>query len=122
MGLITQAALALTLGAASLGWEVRYAVRYDAGLFERVAARRHLAPAPCMAAHPTVPLGAWLLVEGREGVRLRCKVVDTSEAADRALHMAMRIIEVDPASGAQLCGVGWQGNASECPVKVTSVP
>lgn len=101
-----------------VGAETRYAVRYAPGVFEQVARNRGMEPAPCMVASPVHPLGAWLLVEGRTGRRLRCKVVDVSAPADRQRHIRLHRIEVDPRSGAILCGAQWQGRAAECPVKV----
>lgn len=116
MGLVTQAALALAMGAAMTGADIRFAVRYSPGLMEQVARNRGMEPQACMVAHPTEPIGAWLLVEGK--TRLRCQVVDTSAPADRARHIRLKRIEVDPKSGAQLCGARWQGKASECRVLV----
>ena len=116
MGLVAQAVLAVSMGAAMVGADVRSVVRYDPGVFEQVAARRGMAAQSCMVAHPTAPIGSWLLVEGK--ARLRCQVVDTSAPADRARHIRLRRIEVDPASGAKLCGARWTGNARECKVKV----
>lgn len=119
MGLVAHAALALALGAALVGADVRYAVRYAPGIFEQVAERRGIEPVSCMVAHPTEPIGTWLIVEGvRTGVRLRCRVLDVSAPADRARHIRLKRIEVDPASGAKLCGAQWHGKASECMVRV----
>lgn len=98
------------------GADVRYAVRYAPGVFETVARNRGMAPQACMVAHPTVPIGTWLLIEGK--ARLRCQVVDTSAPQDRARHIRLRRIEVDPVSGAALCGAQWRGKASECMVRV----
>lgn len=116
MGLVAHTVTVLSLGAALVGADVRYAVRYSPGVFERVAAHRGMAVQSCMVAHPTAPIGAWLLVEGK--ARLRCQVVDTSQPKDRPRHIRLRRIEVDPASGARLCGARWQGKASECRVLV----
>lgn len=116
MGLVAHAALTLSLGAALTGADVRWAVRYSPGLMEQVARNRGMQPTACMVAHPTAPLGSWLIVAGQ--ARLRCQVVDTSAPQDKARHIRLRRIEVDPASGARLCGVRWQGKASECMVRV----
>lgn len=83
-----------------------------------VARNRNMPIENCMVASPVHPLGQWLLVEGRAGRRLRCKVVDVSAPQDRARHIRTKRIEVDPASGAILCGQSWQGRAVECPVRV----
>lgn len=99
-----------------VGADVRYAVRYAPGLFEQVARNRGMQPVACMVAHPTAPIGTWLLIEGK--ARLRCQVVDTSAPQDKARHIRLRRIEVDPESGAVLCGAQWQGKASECQVLV----
>lgn len=114
--MVAHAAVALALGAALVGADTRFAVRYAPGVFEQVAARRGMQPVACMVAHPTAPLGSWLLVEGR--VRLRCQVVDVSAPQDKARHIRLRRIEVDPKSGAKLCGETWQGNPKECTVFV----
>lgn len=116
--MVAQAALMFALGVGMTHADTRYAVRYAPGVFEMVARNRGMAVERCMVASPVHPLGAWLLVEGREGRRLRCKVVDVSAPRDRARHIKRRIIEVDPASGAVLCGKQWKGRAVECPVKV----
>lgn len=108
----------MSLGAAMMGAETRYAVRYNPGVFEAVAARRGMDVQPCMIAHPTAPIGSWLLVEGK--VRLKCQMVDVSAPQDRARHIRLKRIEVDPKSGALLCGAEWQGKASECKVLVKS--
>lgn len=101
-----------------VGADTRYAVRYAPGVFEMVARNRGMHIERCMVASPVHPLGAWLLVEGRTGRRLRCRVLDVSAPHDRAGHIKRRIIEVDPQSGAILCGTQWQGNARECTVRV----
>lgn len=100
------------------GAETRWAVRYAPGVFEQVARNRGMAVERCMVASPVHSLGAWLYVEGRTGARLRCKVLDTSKPQDRPRHIRMRTIELDPKSGAILCGIRWQGKASECRVFV----
>ena len=81
---------------------------------EAVAARRGMAIAPCMVAHPTQPIGSWLVVKGR--VALRCLVVDTSQPADRARHIRTGLIELDAKSAFQVCPHGWQGASRECDV------
>lgn len=98
--------------------DTRYAVRYAPGVFERVAQARGMSIEACMVASPIHPLGAWLIVEGPTGARLRCRVLDVSAPQDKARHIRLRRIEVDPASGRRLCGAQWQGRAVECPVKV----
>lgn len=102
-----------------VGADQRWAVRYAPGVFEQVARNRGMAVERCMVASPVHPLGAWVLVEGANtGRRLRCRVMDVSAPADRQRHIRLRRIEVDPRSGAELCGASWQGRAVECPVKV----
>lgn len=118
MGLVAHLAFVLSVGASMTGADTRFAVRYAPGVFERVAANRGMAIERCMVASPIHPLGAWLVVEGPTGARLRCKVLDVSAPQDRAGHIKRRIIEVDPRSGALLCGAQWRGKASECKVRV----
>lgn len=100
------------------GAETRYAVRYAPGVFEMIARNRGMAVERCMVASPVHDLGAWLTIEGRTGVRLKCKVLDVSSPRDRQRHIRNRIIEVDPKSGALLCGRYWKGAARECQVRV----
>ena len=118
VGLTIKACLLLSLGAGMFDSDVRFAGRYSPGGFERVAARRGMPVERCMVAHPTAALGTWLLVEGPTSKRLRCKVLDVSAPADKARHIRLKRIEVDPQSGALLCGSAWQGNPRECPVRV----
>ena len=118
MGLAAHTVLVLSLGAAMTGAETRYAVRYAPGVFEMVARNRGMTVERCMVASPVHPLGAWVYVQGQTGVRLRCKVLDVSAPQDRPRHIRQRRIEVDPHSGALLCGRQWEGKASECKVKV----
>lgn len=92
---------------------------YSEGLMERVAERRGMERAACMVAHPTAPLGTWLLVRGR--VTLRCRVTDTSQPADRARHIRTGLVELDYTSAFKVCPPGWKGASRECRVKVKSV-
>lgn len=116
--LAAQAVLVFAMGVGMVGSSTHYAVRYAPGVFEQVARNRGMAVEACMVASPTADLGTWLLVEGPTGKRLRCKVLDVSQPVDRPRHVALRRIEVDPLSGAILCGPHWQGRAVECPVQV----
>lgn len=120
VGLVVKAALVVSVGAGMMSAETRYAVRYNEGVFERVAKNRGMQVERCMVASPVHALGTWLLLEGRGG-RLRCKVLDVSAPQDRARHIRLRTIEVDYLSGFVLCGKQWKGRAVECPVKVRTL-
>lgn len=120
MGLVAQAALVLALGCGSSGWYQGYAVRYAPGKFEEVENNRGLTHVARNMASPRHPIGSWVWVEGlNTGVRLRIRVADTSKPEHKAGHIARGIFEVDPESGALLCGDWWEGNAKECPIIVS---
>ncbi len=66
MGLVVKLAAILVLGAGGI-WHEAYAVRYDVGVFGRVARNRGMSIVSCMAAHPELPLGTWIAIEGPAG-------------------------------------------------------
>lgn len=116
MGLIAQAVLAFALGVS--GWTEGRATLYAPGKMERVAAYRSMSVVPCMVAHPTQPIGSWLLVIGQQtGTRLTCRVTDTSQPWDRARHIRTGLIELDHDSALRICPPGWTGNSRECPIR-----
>lgn len=125
MGLVTQAVLAFTMGAAMVGADVGHAVRYAEGRMDHVAAVRHIDRQPCMVAWTDATdadIGRRsLLVEGiRTGKRLRCLVVDLPEYTDKpALERRNVLVELDYYSGFVICGAQWQGAAKECRVRVS---
>jgi hypothetical protein len=119
MGLIQQVVLVLTLGVAMAGADSRWAVRYNPNVMERVAHVRRMEVVPCMAAHPTYPLGTWLLIEGVDtGIREACRVTDVSHPRDRARHIRTRRIELSYAASLRICKRGWSGAARDCKVLV----
>lgn len=82
---------------------------------EEVAVRRGMAVASCMVAHPTAPIGTWLVVRGR--TVLRCRVVDTSQPVDRARHIRTGLVELDYVSARAICPRGWTGASRECGIR-----
>ena len=97
--------------------ETRFAVRYAPGVMERVSRNRKLPIVDCMLAHPTLPLGQWVWIEGQTtGAGRRCRVTDVSHPRDKARHIRTKRIELDYTSSAALCGAKWKGKATECPV------
>jgi len=99
-----------------------FSVYYPAGLFERVAANRHMAPASCMAATSRLPLGRWIDVLGqRTGVRRRCRVLDICQPSDcPALRRRRIVVELDELSSLAVCG-HLNEPARKCPVTVYEV-
>lgn len=124
MGLITQAVLALSLGAAMVGADTGYAVRYAPNRMERTAAIRQIVQQACMVAWTAATdadIGeTWLTVQGPAG-RRRCLVVDLPQARDKpSLVRRDILVELDYESGRAICGAQWRGKASECRVLVQS--
>lgn len=115
MGLTVKLALLLSMGAS--GWTEGRATMYAPGLMERVAANRGMRTAPCMVAHPQVPIGEWLIIRGSSGLILRCRVTDTSQPQHRARHIKIGLVELDYASAKRLCGPLWTGNSRECQIQ-----
>ena len=96
-----------------------HAPHYARNLMDRVAARRDLAPAPCMVSSPRYAIGSFVYVYGKQTGALRhCKVVDVSADADRARHIRTgREVELDYAVTAAICGTT-RGSVAECGVIV----
>lgn len=90
-------------------------MRYDPGVFGEVARNRGMSIVPCMASHPTLPLGTWIEVEGPVGTDI-ARVTDTSAPKDRERHIRTRRIEFSYGCSRHICGQHWQGAAAECPV------
>jgi hypothetical protein len=109
--------------AALNGWTVREASapRYDPGVMQNVAIWRGLTPVPCMVSSPIVGISEWAFVYGKNTGALRyCKIVDTSEAIDRARHIrTKRFIEVSFENAVLFCGHTTERPES-CPVIVVS--
>lgn len=122
MGLVAHLAVVLSLGAAMVGADVGYAVRYAPGRMGRTADIRGIARQGCMVAWTHAmdrDIGeTWLTVDGPAG-RRRCLVVDLPQPRDRpGLVKRNVIVELDFESGRIVCGARWQGKASECKVLV----
>jgi hypothetical protein len=115
--------LRLLLLAAMNGWTITegYAPRYDPGGMAHVANMRGLTHARCMVSSPTVGIAEWVYVVSKNNGAVRyCKVVDTSEAIDRARHIrTRRIVELSFADARALCGHTTEPPES-CPVMVIS--
>jgi hypothetical protein len=129
-GLAIQAALALALGA---GGDLRWAVRYDPGLMEHMAAKHGLVATGCHFAHPTLPIGTRARIEGvRTGRSEACTQADTSALvdttgrhsteSDRQRHIRLKRIELGFNESFRICGKGWGGAAKDCPVRVWVIP
>jgi len=123
VGLVFQAALLFALGCG--GWRDGYAVMYAPRVMERVAAHRHITPAPCMVAWTHAQdrdIGrTWLHVEGPAG-EADCLVVDLPQDADRP-GLVERDIEVELGwRNRGICGRDWSGRARDCPVRVWVIP
>lgn len=123
MGLITHAVMALSLGAALVGADVGYAVRYAPGRMGRTADIRSIARQPCMVAWTAAAdrdIGeTWLVVEGvKTGRRLRCLVVDLPEPRDRPALIRRGILVELNFESSDICPKGWRGKATECKVRV----
>lgn len=122
MGLAS-AALVLALGIGSGGWDHRITAHYRAGKMLEVVQYRNahgwaIPDAQCYIAHPTIPLGEWVQVQGMNtGKVLRCMVADTSQPWDRDRHIRTRLVEVDFWSALILCGSTKLRN-DECPTRV----
>ena len=90
--------LRLLVLAALNGWMVRegLAPRYDLGVMPGVANTRGLTHTQCMVSSDVVDIGEWVYVYGvNTGVLMYCKVVDASEAIDKARHIEMlRFVEI----------------------------
>lgn len=124
MRLAAKALLILALGAGPVV-HTGYAVRYDPGVMERVAARRHIAPAPCMVAWTyarDADIGeTWLRIVGPTGA-LECLVIDLPQKRDRP-GLVERDVEVELGYPSRwICGKGWTGRARDCPVRVWVIP
>lgn len=119
VGLILQAMLALVVGVGSVlePWHGAFAVRYAPGVFERVSRNRDMPIVSCMAAHPTLALGTWIEIEGPTGHREKARITDTSHPRDRARHIRLKRVELSYECSQRTCRKGWQGKASECPVR-----
>lgn len=120
MGLAT-AALVLALGAGPD--HTGYAIRYDPGVMERMADVRGIPRQPCMVAYTLArddDMGRlWLRVKGPVGT-LDCLVVDLPDDSKRHRQPLIDrgvIVELGWPSH-WICGRGWTGKATECPVKV----
>ncbi len=115
--------LRLLMLAALNGWTVTegYAPRYSPGLMTRVAHNRNLTPVACMVSSPTVGIAEWVYVVSKNNGAVRyCKVVDTSEAIDRARHIrTKRIVELSFSTARALCGHTTE-RPEACPVIVIS--
>jgi hypothetical protein len=119
MGLVTKLAVVWGMGMGSMGWSGHIAAHYAPGVFVRVEMVRGLPHAACNFASPTHPIGAWRSVEGvRTGVRLRCRVSDTSQPEHRRRHLDLRLIELDYDSARAICGSTRLANR-DCPVRVS---
>ena len=122
-GLITQAVLALSFGAAMVGADTGYAVRYAEGRMGRTAAIRGIPAQDCMVAWTAATdadIGeTWLIVQGPAG-RRRCLVVDLPRPGSDKRNLVRRgiAVELDWESGFVICGAWWQGKAGECMVRV----
>jgi hypothetical protein len=120
MGLVTKLAVVLGMGMGSMNWSDHIAAHYAPGVFLRVEIARGLPHATCNFASPTLAIGAWRWIEGvRTGVRLRCRVSDTSQPQHRGRHLALHLIELDYESTRAICGSTRLANR-DCPVRVSS--
>ena len=98
-----------------------YAPRYDPGVMERVAIIRHMPKVDCMISSPTLPLGTWLYVYGKNTKTvLLCRVTDVSAPKDKARHIrTKRIVELGYTAAIRLCGRKNLNNRPEqCPVTI----
>ncbi len=118
-GLVTTAALVLTLGAGPLQGYDGIAAHYAPGVMERVSLNRAMPVVECMIASPRHDIGQWVIVEGRNtGKRLRCRVTDTSQPEDWQRHMDEGLFELGYANTIDLCGSTRLRN-NECQIRVT---
>lgn len=123
MGLVTTAALALTLGAGPLqgydGIAAHYAPWPSSHSMERVSLNRAMPIVGCMIASPRHDIGQWVIVEGRNtGRRLHCRVTDTSKPEDWQRHMDSGLFELGYVNTIDLCGSTRLRN-DECRIRVT---
>ena len=121
------------MGALLTGGDMRFAVRYDPGLMERIAVKRGIPTEPCLFAHPVTAIGSYAYIRGvRTGHMERCRQADTSQdvdtsgrgsqESDRARHIRLRRVELGYAESVRICPPGWQGKATECEVLVWAIP
>lgn len=115
--------LRLLMLAALNGWTIREASapRYNPAVMPGVAIYRKLTLVPCMVSSPIVGISEWVYVYGKNTGALRyCKVVDTSEAIDRARHIrTRRFVEVSYENALIFCGHTTE-RPEQCPVIVVS--
>lgn len=98
----------------------RTAARYDPGGMERVAHNRDLPVVSCMIAAPTLEIGEWVYVWGKNtGVLRWCRVTDTSQPWDKARHIRTGRIELGYDEAISLCGIEHINDPPRmCPVLV----
>jgi hypothetical protein len=96
---------------------------YAKGVMERVARNRDMPIVPCMIASPTIPIGSWVWVYGRNtGVVRECRVTDTSAQKDRARHIKLRRIELSWEAAVSLCGrAAMKDRPEHCPILVIKI-
>jgi hypothetical protein len=96
---------------------------YAKGVMERVARNRDMPIVPCMIASPTIPIGSWVWVYGRNtGVLRWCRVTDTSAKRDKARHIRMRRVELSWEAALSLCGRrAMKDRPERCPIVVIQV-
>jgi hypothetical protein len=115
VGLAKVAAIVLWAGFAIGGWEERITAHYGRTAMDTVLENRQtdyeqgrgpfIPRASCYIAHPTIPLGSWVQVRGRNtGKVRRCVVADVSAPEDRARHIGTKLIEIDWANTLTICG------------------
>lgn len=72
---------------------------------EQVSRTRSLPIADCMVAIPDRPIGAMVVVVGRNTGRVEvCRTTDTSQPADRARHLRTGLVELGWANTMTICG------------------
>jgi hypothetical protein len=111
--------LYILLGLCSCGSAGDYlSPHYDKGVMELVSRNRDMPVVPCMIASPTIPIGEWVWVWGRNTKVLRhCRITDTSEARDKARHIRLRRVELSYEAARALCGAAaMQEPPSGCPI------
>jgi hypothetical protein len=107
-------------GSVQEGW----APRYSPGVMERVSRNRDLPIVSCMVSSPTLAVGSWVYIWGRNTHTLRyCRITDVSGPKDKARHIrTKRVAELSYDAALSLCGkAAMKKRPESCPIIIIQV-